>query len=41
VTHSTEARARRDETRGDVIVALESMGYYLGLNLVQARARLA
>jgi len=37
VTHSTEARAHRDETRGDIIVPLESMCNYLGLDLVQPR----
>jgi len=41
VTHSSEARTRRDETGGDVIVALESMGDNLGMDLVQPRARLA
>lgn len=35
VEHFTEARACCDETWRDEIVVLESMGYYLGLNLVE------
>lgn len=36
--NSTEARACCDETRGDVIVSLESVGHYLGLDLVKPHA---